>query len=126
MDTSTIVSLLVLFVGYSLVDYFYLKKHLGINSKWKWMFSDERSKIAIVIDVILFAIFTSIQFKYILEPEYFNYPLVVQIIPLLALTFLQGILQGFEEFLTNRSEKTHHRHWLGALMVAFTYVIIYI
>ncbi len=124
MNASTIISLVVLFASYICFSQFYLKKHLGIKSKWMWMLSEERNKFAVMIDVVLLVLFVFSYLKLNIEPKSYKLPVIVRMSPMFLLFFLQNINQGFEEYFANRSEKSYYHHWLGSFVLLVTFIIL--
>ncbi len=57
MNIFTIVCLVSLLAIYLWLSEYYLKRHLGIKSKWTWMFAEDRYKISMIIDIVIVVAF---------------------------------------------------------------------
>ncbi|WP_377890266.1 DUF4181 domain-containing protein [Alkalihalobacillus sp. R86527] len=116
--------LLIVMLTYLFISEIYLKRKLGIKSRNRWLFHEDRYKVAIVIDVLLLIAFIFLSVEFMIERP--HYPMIVKASPTFIMVTLQFINQGVEEYLQDRSSKAHYHDWLGAFMMALTFCIFYL
>ncbi|MCF6136458.1 DUF4181 domain-containing protein [Pseudalkalibacillus berkeleyi] len=124
MNFFTGVSLVTLIAIYLWISQYYLKRHLGIQNKWRWLLSEDRNKLAVMIDVIILVLFIFTYMFFNFEEN--HYSTMVRVSPMFMLFFLQNINQGIEKFLVHRSDQSYYHNWLGAFVILVTFIIMFI
>ncbi len=124
MNVNVIIGWLILFGLFFLISH-YLKKHLGIKTReWVWMFSDKRKPVFRIVYSSIFVLFLFGMFQLNFEPGSENYSSVVKTSPLFAAIFLQSIVSGIEEWVTNREKKAYYHEWLGSILILGSFLVI--
>ncbi len=124
METSTIVLLVLVIAIYLWISEYYFKRYLGIKLQSRWMFSDERNKLAVMIDGLILILFIGSIFHLNTGPNSYTVSPVIRISPMFALVFLQNLNRGIEERLTRRDEKRYYHNWLSSFVMLVTFIII--
>ncbi|QOR68095.1 DUF4181 domain-containing protein [Cytobacillus suaedae] len=124
MNINVIIGWLILFGVYFLIT-FYLKQHLGIKTKeWVWMLSDKRKPVFRIVDSSIFVLFLFFMFQLNVEPGSEANSSAVKVSPLFGMMFLQSIVGGIEQWMTNREKKAYYHEWLGSFLVLGAFLII--
>ncbi|MDO6654635.1 DUF4181 domain-containing protein [Anaerobacillus sp. 1_MG-2023] len=126
MNTFTIVCLVSLLAIYLWLSEYYLKRHLGIRSKWTWMFAEDRYKISMITDIVLVVSFIYSFLSLNIDVNSENNPIMMKVSPIFALFFLQNLNQGIEERLRNFNDKAYYHQFLGSFMIGLSYLIFLI
>ncbi|MGE6204532.1 DUF4181 domain-containing protein [Guptibacillus hwajinpoensis] len=126
MNIFTIVCLVSLLAIYLWLSEYYLKRHLGIKSKWTWMFAEDRYKISMIIDIVLVVAFIYSFLSLNIDANSENNPVMMKISPIFALFFLQNLNQGIEERLRNLHDKAYYHQFLGSFMIGLSFLIFLI
>ncbi|MBE4907601.1 DUF4181 domain-containing protein [Bacillus luteolus] len=126
MNVNVIISWVILFSVFFLISH-YLKKHLGIkNREWVWMLSERRKPVFRIVDSSIFVLFLFGMFQLNFEPGSETYSNAVRVSPLFGMMFLQSIVSGIEQWVTDRERKAYYHEWLGTILIVGSYLIILI
>ncbi|WP_057775865.1 DUF4181 domain-containing protein [Cytobacillus dafuensis] len=126
MNTFSVVGIVIVFTIYILVDQVYLKRHLGIKSKYEWLFSVNRKTYAKIIDFLILILFIIIFLNLNSGSTFHTYSPVIRTSPMFGMFFLQNVNQGIEELLINRTEKSYYHKFLGSFMILVTFLILFV
>ncbi|MGM7700240.1 DUF4181 domain-containing protein [Pseudalkalibacillus sp. Hm43] len=126
METSTIVLLVLVFAIYILMSEYYFKRYLGIKLEGRWMFSDERNKLAVWIDGLILILFIGSMWHLNTGANSHLISPVIRMSPMFGLFFLQNLNQGIEERLTRRDEKRYYHNWLASFVMLVTFIIFFV
>lgn len=124
---STVITGLVLLISLHLfISQWILKKRFHIKSKRIGLFSKQRRKSFLIIELLIVAMFIMIYFYLNNGSNLHQYSIPIRVSPMFGLFFLLGLNRGAEEWVMNKPEKAYFHQWLGSLMVLAAFLIIFI
>ncbi|ENH96036.1 hypothetical protein J416_12954 [Gracilibacillus halophilus YIM-C55.5] len=122
MNATTIISLVLLFISYLLLQYYIKDKH-KIQSSLIQSWTKNRRFPFVLTNLLM--ICGGIILHFILYPN-IAYPMAVRMLPLFLILFSVPFISGIERWMTQRREKEYLSQWLSAGFVFSAYAMLVI
>lgn len=124
-NTIIIITSIAIISLYILISHFILKRKLNIKEKRLHLFSKDRNKLFLIVEIIAITAFVVISIIYIniSDPAHFSLTFIPKLT--FVVLFIVEIIRGMELWMFNRDERSYYYRSLGAAMFLTTFLLFY-